>query len=124
MTAPANVQHALNVDRGVALLDARLGRDVWLPRVNLATVDVQSSDRCVACQATEHPWYGDAVTALGFNVTSTSVVDDEGVNPSWTERHGFGISLATLERDGNRDFAGLQEAWVQRIRQLREEVGK
>jgi hypothetical protein len=119
VTAPPEVRHALSVDRGVALLDAKLGQDVWLPRVNLATLDVASSDSCVACQATGHRWYSDAVEALGLDLDE--VRDEEGVKPSWTERHGFGISLATLERDGDRDFTGLQEAWVQRIRQLRGE---
>lgn len=37
MTASTALRHTLNVDRGVALLDAKLGRDVWLPRVNLGT---------------------------------------------------------------------------------------
>lgn len=115
MTAPTEVQHELNVDRGVALLDVKLGRDVWLPRLDAGRLDVASSDRCVACQATGERWYPDAVRVLGVNVAW----DDEGVVPTWTERHGFGISWGSVGEGMPRDFAGLQAAWVRRIRQLR-----
>lgn len=119
MTASTALRHTLNVDRGVALLDAKLGRDVWLPRVNLGTLRVESCNSCVLCQATDTRWYGDAVQAIDVNIGDIHAA--EGVTPSWTERHGFGISLTTFECDGYRDFPGLQAAWVERIAQLRDE---
>jgi hypothetical protein len=119
VSAPTRTSHAFQVDNGVALLDLTLGRDVWLSRVNLNRLDVASENDCVLCQATSHQWYGDAVRSLGINEIT---LDDEGVRPSWTEAHGFGISLATLDEVGHRDFAGLQDAWVVKINELRAEA--
>lgn len=123
MTEQTNVatrsRHARNVDHGVMLLDAQLGRDVWLPRVDLDTLDVASSDRCVACQATRTSWFGDAIRALGFDELSTAF-DKGGVRVNFTESHGFGISWSGVPSE-SRDFAGLTATWVQRIRQLRGE---
>jgi hypothetical protein len=120
VSAPTEPGHAFRVSNGVALLDLKLGRDVWLPRVNLDRLDVGSSTDCVLCQATDIRWYGDAVKSLGFVVEVTH--DWAGVHPSWTEAHGFGISLETLDRVGHRDFAGLREAWVEKITELRAAV--
>jgi hypothetical protein len=120
VSAPTRTSHAFRVDNGVALLDLKLGRNVWLSRVDLATLEVSSSENCVLCQATGVHWYGVAVSSLGivFEVTN----DGEGVRPPWTEAHGFGISLATLDEVGHRDFAGLQDAWVAKINELRAEA--
>lgn len=117
MTAPTLVRHALNVDRGVAILDARLGRNVWLPRIDFATLKVESCDHCVVCQATGIPWYGDALDSIGLNLQV--MYESWDSSASWTEAHGFGLAIVP---GGNRDFPGLQEAWVQRIRQLRGEA--
>lgn len=118
MSAPTEVSHAFRVDSGVMLLDLKLGRDAWLPRVNLDRLEVSSSDNCVLCQATGIRWYGEAVKSLGINDIT---LDEWGVRPTWTEAHGFGISLETLDRVGHRDFAGLQAAWVAKITELRKE---
>lgn len=117
MSAPS---HAFRVGNGIALLDLQLGRDVWLPRIRLDTLDVASSEDCILCQATGIRWYADAVDHLG--VGEDVVRDWEGVRPEWTQAHGFGISLETLEDTGHRDFAGLQAEWVARITELRSTV--
>lgn len=125
MSAPAVSVHASNVDAGIALLDKALGRNVWLPRINLPSLDVASSDRCVACQATRVQWYPDAVRVLGLNLGALGtedVFDEHGVRSPWTERHGFGISWESVGEGMPRDFPGLQAEWVRRIELLRREV--
>lgn len=123
MTAPSEVRHALNVDRGVALLDARIGREVWLPRVDLDRLKVSSTDRCVACQACEVAAYADAFAVLFDGLSLAS--DDEPFTdaPSRTEHFGFGIwrDWTQVDASDNRDFPGLQAEWVRRVRQLRGE---
>lgn len=120
MSAPVEPSHAFRVGNGIALLDLKLGRDVWLPRINLDTLDVASSSDCVLCQATGTRWYGRAVESIGIPFEITH--DDEGVRPMWTQAHGFGISLETLENTGHRDFDALQAEWVARITELRSTV--
>lgn len=118
MSAPTATIHDANVDRGVELLDAKLGRNVWLRRVDLATLEVGSSDRCVACQATGTRWYSYALDALG--VTTEFMTEFErpfGI--SWTHHHGFGLVHDNGELASERDFAGLDAAWQAKIKQLR-----
>jgi hypothetical protein len=117
LSPPATGVHAARVEAGIALLDAKLGRDIWLPRINEKTVEVASSDRCVLCQATGTTWYSEAVRA--FDVDLAGVFDDYGVRASWTERHGFGISWSSVKEGQTRDFAGLQAEWLRRIGELR-----
>lgn len=121
MSAPTEVTHAFRVESGVTLLDLKLDRDVWLPRVNLDTLDVASSVSCILCQATGISWYADAVDHL--RIGDDIVRDWEGVRPEWTQAHGFGISLKTLEDTGRRDFSGLQAEWVRKITELRAKAG-
>lgn len=112
--------HDANVSRGIEFLDATLGRHVWLPRVDFATLDVRTSERCLACQATGVDWYGDAVESLG--VSLQVMQETWGGVGSWTEAHGFGISLDRVERSEDRDFDGLTETWRRRVNLLRAEV--
>lgn len=108
--------HDANVDRGVEFLDERLGRDVWLPRLNVLTLDVATLNRCVVCQATGVSWYGEGLESIG--VTLENMVDADGGLGSWTERRGFGLKGEGSEP---RDFAGLNETWVRKIVELRAE---
>lgn len=122
MSAPTRSRHADAVDRGVALLDAKLGRDVWLPRLNTDRLNVGSSVRCVACQATGSSWYGRAYRQLFDSLESSDdVVEFEG-SPSRTEHYGFGILLDLDAVVDRRDFDGLTAEWRRRIAELRAEV--
>lgn len=109
--------HAENVARGVAFLDARVGRDVWLPRIDLTTLNVRTSERCVVCQATGIPWYGSALDSLGVSLEIMHA--EMGGLGSWTEAHGFGISLDRVQREDQRDWAGLTGEWHRRVTELR-----
>lgn len=117
MTATLNA-HELQVDRGVALLDARLGRDVWLPRVDASTLDVGSPTNCVACQVTDSWSYYAALAWFGVGVGADDGKRDRVEGMNWTEAHGFGIENLPGR---SRDFAGLTTAWVNRVGQLRGE---
>lgn len=119
MSAPVAyaVDHEPAVDRGVALLDERLGRGVWLPRVNLDALSVGSCDRCVVCHATGIPHYGEALESIALNLDVIYASWDSST--SWTEEHGFGLSYARVPTGGSRDFAGLQAAWIRRVTELR-----
>jgi hypothetical protein len=109
--------HDENVDRGVAFLDEKLGRSVWLPRLNFATLDISTCDRCVMCQATGIKWYGSALDSLG--VTLEIMHAEMGGMGSWTVAHGFGLMIY-----GQQDWSGLTETWRRRVTELRAEVSK
>jgi len=53
------VEHdfSTEINAGVAYLDAHVGRDVWLPRVNLDTLQLWQEDTCVVAQVTRQPYY-------------------------------------------------------------------
>lgn len=113
--------HDANVDRGVALLDEKLGRDVWLPRLDLTTLSVGSTDRCPVAQATGTD-FGDGLVRLGVS-EATERAPYAG-SPSWTEHHGFGLYRDPLTFTGipdTRDFDGLTQAWIRKVGELRAE---
>lgn len=115
MSTLVTTVHDENVDRGVAFLDEKLGRDVWLPRLNFATLDLGSCQRCVACQATGIGWYGSAIESLG--ITIEHMHREYNSAGSWTVAHGFGLQF------GHRaDWPGLTDAWRRRVTELRAEV--
>jgi hypothetical protein len=99
------------VQRGVALLDERLGRKFWLARINVAELNVASARDCVACQVTGLR-FGDAIDVLGAPITPYP----RGV---WSDRHGFSLDLAALTDE--RSYATLTEAWVRKVTELRAE---
>jgi hypothetical protein len=119
VTAPT-LNHDVAVERGVELLDAKLGRDVWLPRIDIRRLDVGSLNRCVACQATDRHWYGEAFRELFPGAVVSDDVDEFEGSPSRSEHYGFGILVRPSVDAG--DFSRLTLAWVRKIEQLRGEV--
>lgn len=115
-----DLKHERAVDRGVAFLDAKLGREVWLPRIDFTTLNVGSCDRCVACQAAGVPWYGEALEALGISLELMHATHESA--GSWTEEHGFGLTYVNVAQGKMRDFDGLTDAWRRRVEQLRAEA--
>lgn len=90
------------VKRGIKFLDKRVGRDVWLPRVNVDHVDVQCDVNCPLAQATSES-YWHATERLGLPV--------DGLAAVWTVRLGF--------LTGPRDFStGLTDEWRRQVRAL------
>lgn len=122
MTAPTltPLRHEAAVERGVELLDERLGRDTWLPRIDVDRLDVGSLNRCVACQVTGVYWYNLAFTRLFPGELNQEDVNEFAGSPSRSEHYGFGLHA----RPGIDavDFANLTYTWVRKIEQLREEV--
>ena len=90
------------VKRGVRFLDKHVGRDVWLPRVNVERVDVQCDVNCPLAQATgESYWH--ATDRLGLAPDGVAAV-----RATWL---GF--------LDMPRDFSdGLSEEWRRQVRAL------
>lgn len=119
MTAPT-LNHEAAVERGVELLDAKLGRRVWLPRIDVDRLDVGSLNYCVACQATGKHWYNQAFELLFPEYDSQNDVNEFEGSPSRSEYYGFGL----LARPGvsSVDFRNLSYTWVRKIEQLRGEV--
>lgn len=93
--------HEVNVDAGVAFLDAKFGREFWLERIKLGTLDVASPWDCVVCQ----------VTGLNFEEGMRLL----GADP-W---HLGGQQCAFNHGFVGSDYVGLTHAWRQRVRALR-----
>jgi hypothetical protein len=87
--------HAEAVDRGVEFLDRKLGRDVWLPRVNLETLDVATGNDCALAQATGVD-YSRALRRLNADHCST--------------RYGFSTP---------HSYQRLTRTWIRKIKELR-----
>lgn len=86
------------INKGVALLDQKLARWVWLPRIDLATLDLNNGSRCLLAQAVQGTYYcSDAAR----------VVDD------------YPGSVFGFDTWDGVDGPTLTEAWVQTIQELR-----
>lgn len=115
------------IELAVATLDAALTREVWLPRVNLATLDVYGEDTCVVGQVASPTFY-EGVELLGG--PSLNLKDsDEKVNEqverlyAWTDARGFTVNEELCEEHGEKFmFRQLTDQWVRKIAQLRAEV--
>jgi hypothetical protein len=112
--------HEAAVERGVELLDAKLGRDTWLPRIDVNRLDVGSLHHCVACQATGHRWFGLAFQQLFPGAVSRDDVHEFEGSPSRSEHYGFGLRARVGVN--SVDFANLTYTWIRKIEQLRGEV--
>lgn len=119
MTAPT-LNHDIAVERGVELLDSQLGRDVWLPRIDILRLDVGSLNCCVACQATDRHQYAEAFRKLFPGAAASDDLAEFEGSPSRSEHFGFGILVRPGVDAG--DFSRLTLAWVRKIKQLRGEV--
>jgi hypothetical protein len=98
------------VQAGVEFLDERLGRDVWLSRVNLATLDVSSGLDCVVCQVTGVDFVT-GMALLGFHHSRNVVSTQLGT------RYGFTAS-------SSRAYVALTAEWKNRVTQLRVEQSR
>lgn len=118
MTTLTPLRHEAAVERGVELLDAKLGRATWLPRIDVDRLDVGSLHNCVACQATGHRRYNLAFERLFPGELNRDDVHEFEGSPSRSEHYGFGL----LARDGVEavDFANLTHTWIRKIERLRE----
>lgn len=105
------------VERGVAFLDRRFGRDVWLSRVDPDTLNVRLQLDCVLAQVTGRTY----VEAL--DVAGVPSGDSSFRRVAWTDRHGFSADLASDAdtRESCDRYASLTAAWVARISELRAE---
>lgn len=92
----------LAVQRGIEFLDRRLGRDVWLSRIDLNTLNVASPFACVVAQVTG-TFYG---SGLGLLLRPNEHVGD------FTYNHGF---VAT----DPVSYRLLTEEWIIRVNELR-----
>lgn len=103
------------ISRGITLLDARLGRDVWLPRVDPITLDAGSVHRCPVAQATESR-YLTGLRVLGLDTTLRIYAQptDDCV------RHGFNVAA---NADGAHIYDELTAAWRERITALKSNAG-
>lgn len=104
------------VASGVAFLNERYGRDDWLQRVDLDTLDVRTQLNCVLAQVTGRT-YTEALDAVGAPVGLSSE------RTRWTDAHGFSRDLADC---GNWEscvrYEQLTRAWVAKISELRAEA--
>jgi hypothetical protein len=97
--------YASRVKRGVAFLDRKVGRDVWLDRVTAYSLDVQSDHWCPLAQSTDTSYWA---ATREFNLPT------EGILALRTARLGF--------LDAPHDYSdGLTREWRDAILQLRAE---
>lgn len=82
------------VERGVKFLDETFGRDTWLPRMNVATLDVATANNCALAQASGED-YGNAVDI-------------------WDIRDSSKLGFST-----QHSYAALTETWRRKIVELR-----
>lgn len=82
------------VERGVKFLDETFGRDTWLPRMNVATLDVATANNCALAQASGED-YGNAVDI-------------------WDIRDSTKLGFST-----QHSYAALTETWRRKIVELR-----
>lgn len=103
-SAKSRVRFAPNVDRGVAFLDERLGRDMWLDRIDPETLDVSLVYSCVVCQ----------VTGLNFSNGLRALRGSHDTD--WSVQCGFMTRSCGI--DG---YHALTIAWLAKVQELRAE---
>lgn len=98
---------AWRVRRGVKFLDRHLGRDVWLPRVNLGDLSTRGADYCPLAQATESSFW-----------TATATY---GLTKSRSTSRRANVQLVMLGfLDAPRESWGsLDDAWRRELVRLR-----
>ena len=101
------------IEAGVALLDTHLGRETWLPRVNLSTLQLHNALQCVLAQTTGRDYF-EATASVG-----NPDVDDV----DWGDAYGFAVSDELAVKHGEMTlYRQLTDQWVRKIAALRAEV--
>lgn len=100
------------VANGIAFLDERYGRDVWLSRVNLSTLDVADGWNCVAAQVEGRDYYEAVERMMGSNHRADQFY------PFANER-GFSVPDVRGTIDG---YERLTKLWKDAIYRLRAEA--
>lgn len=109
------------IEAGVALLDAKLGRETWLPRVDVQKLALNDEDLCVCAQATQVPY---------FRGTGLLGNPNPEWDLNWGDKYGFCmdndvVSNALDRHVGESELYGqLTDQWKTKIEQLRAEVLK
>jgi hypothetical protein len=106
------------IEAGVALLDAKLSRETWLPRVNLSTLNLAYEMTCMAAQAVGCDFV-DACAYLGMPHST----NDWHEVYQWADDRGFAVSDDLCDKYGDVVVYGqLTDQWKTKIEQLRAEV--
>lgn len=110
VASPSDDSLEVRVARGAAFLDEKLGREFWLERVDVDTLDVWSVADCVVCHVTGLS-YSDGLQVLGAPGTYGSFT-----RAKWAGAYGFSDDL------GGHRYDTLTELWVAKVRALRAEA--
>jgi hypothetical protein len=109
------------IEAGVELLDATLGRGTWIHDVNLGALDLGNEDLCLVAQLARSTYSEGVVRLGGPDVNRDDVNLYEPYE--WGERYGFAVPEELCNRHGGfRLYAQLTDQWVAKIGQLRAEV--
>jgi hypothetical protein len=109
------------IEAGVALLDATLGREAWIRDVNLGVLDLGNADLCLVAQLTYSSYEEGVVRFGGPDATYDDV--DEWEPYVWGTRYGFAVPDELCDQYGGfRLYAQLTDQWVAKIGQLRAAV--
>lgn len=95
------------IRNGLELLDAKLGRDTWIARVNPKTIHMSSCANCIAAQATGES-YAKALNILG-------IVSDEDLTDLRENFFSFPDGVAELETHYGFEVIRGLNAPVERI---------
>lgn len=109
------------IEAGVALLDAKLGRATWIRSVYFGTLDLGNEELCLVAQVTCSS-YCEGVARLGgpdYNDLAVSAYAPY----EWGEPYGFAVPETLCSQHGGfQVYAQLTNQWVRKIGQLRAEV--
>lgn len=120
---PDEHQHdfTAEIEAGVALLDAKLGRATWIRNVNLATLDLANEELCLVAQLACSSYCAGVVQLGGPDYVNLAV---SAYAPyEWGEPYGFAVPEKLCGQHGGFFlYAQLTDQWVAKIGQLRAEV--
>lgn len=89
------------VNAGVKFLDEKLGRDVWLGRVNTRRLDLSDNTCCVVTQA----------SGENYNANPLHLF--------LREKIGLGFQIDIEDEEYDMNMRSLTEAWKKKIIELR-----
>lgn len=101
--------YALRVRRGIRFLDWHVGRENWLPRINLDYLNVADGEECPLAQATEMEYWR-AVRAFRLD-------DDNVLGRLRSMLYGFQF----FQRD---NVDALNEEWVRVLTRMKRDASR